>query len=147
MSFNIVLQRNKSEKIRMDKSLTNITTLSGTLKQETSIVDPVVLVQCNLSDVAQCNYATISAFDRKYFVTDIVSVRNGLVEIHMHVDVLTTYKSQLKDCTGITKRQQKKWNLYLNDGSFKVYQNPKVLTKSFPSGFNTMEFVLAVAGD
>lgn len=147
MSFTVVLQKNKSEKNRMNKSLSKIMSVSGTLKAETSLIDPIILVNCNLEDVAQCNYATISAFKRKYFVTDIISVRHGLVEMRLHVDVLTTYKSQLGNCTGVTKRQEKKWNLYLNDGSFKIYQNPKVLTKSFPHGFSTMEFVLAVAGD
>ena len=46
----------------------------------------------------------------------------------------------------IVKRQENRWNLYLDDGSFKVYQNPMVLTKAFPQGFTTQEFVLAVAG-
>ena len=146
MSFSIILQRNNSEVNKVDKSLTTITTMTGTLKNETSIIDPVILFEASLSDLKNCNYCTISDFGRSYFVNNIRSIRNGLVELTCHVDVLSTYKSQIRQQFAIVKRQQENWNLYLNDGSFKVYQNPMVLTKQFPAGFTTPSFVMAVAG-
>lgn len=147
MSFDIVLQRNESEKNRMDKTLTNIATVSGTLKAETSIIDPVILIECNLADYVNCNYMTIATFGRSYFVDNIRSIRNGLVEFSCHVDVISSFKTQIRSNKAIIRRQENKWNLYLNDGTFKTYQNPNVLTKEFPSGFSTLEFVLAVAGN
>lgn len=146
MAFNIVLQTNNSDKNVLDKSLTNIATISGTLKNETSIINPVILISGNLSTYVNCNYMTISTFGRSYFVTDIRSIRNGLIEVSGHVDVLTSYKNQIRENTGIIHRQENLWNLYLNDGAFRVYQNPIVLTKEFSTGFSTPEFVLAVAG-
>ena len=146
MSFDIILQRNHSEPIRLDKSITNISTVSGTLKDGTSLIDPVIRIQCSLSDVANCNYMTISTFGRSYFVRDIRSLTNNIVEFTCHVDVLSTYKNGIRSNTGITRRQENQWNLYLNDGSLKVYQNPYVITKEFPSGFSTQEFVFAIAG-
>lgn len=146
MSFSIVLQRNASENNKVDKTLTTITTMTGTLKNETSIIDPVIMFEASLSDLKNCNYCTISNFGRSYFVNNIRSVRNGLVELSCHVDVLSTYKSQIRQQFALVKRQENNWNLYLNDGSFKVYQNPMVLTKLFPSGFTSLQFVLAVAG-
>lgn len=146
MAFNIVLQKNNSENNRVTKSVDTILTVSGVLKEETSIIDPVIKIECDLAAVTGCNYLSIPAFGRSYFVNDIRSIRNGLVEFSCHVDVLSTYAEQIKNNTGIIKRQENEWNLYLNDGTFKVYQNPNVLTKAFPSGFTTQEFVLAVAG-
>lgn len=146
MAFTISLQVNSSERERLTKSLSEIMTVSGVLKSETSIIDPVIMIECDLSDVVNCNYMTIPAFGRSYFVNNIRSIRNGLVEFSCHVDVLSTYASAIRANRAIVRRQQNNWNLYLNDGSFKVYQNPKVLTKAFPSGFTTQEFVLAVAG-
>lgn len=146
MSFSIMLQRNASEKNKVDKTLTSITTMTGTLKNETSIIDPVIFFEASLSDLKNCNYCTISEFGRSYFVNNIRSIRNGLVELTCHVDVLSTYKSQIRQQFALIKRQENYWNLYLNDGSFKVYQNPMVLTKLFPSGFTSPHFVLAVAG-
>lgn len=146
MAFNIVLQRCTSEKNRLTKSLTAIATVSGTLKNETSIINPVFLVEGDVSNYVRCNYLTVQAFSRSYFVTDIKTVRNGVFEITCHVDVLSTYASGIRSNFAIIKRQENSWNLYLNDGTFKIYQNPNVLTKPFPSGFNTRQFVLAVAG-
>lgn len=146
MAFNITLQVNKSERERLSKDIDAITTVSGVLKTETSIIDPVIMIECDLDAVVNCNYMTIPAFGRSYFVNNIRSIRNGLVEFSCHVDVLSSFASAIRGNTAIIKKQENDWNLYLNDGSFKVYQNPNVLTKAFPSGFTTQEFVLAVAG-
>ena len=146
MAFSIVLQVNNSERERLSKDITNILTVSGVLKEDTSIIDPVIMIECDLNTVKNCNYMTISTFGRSYFVKNIRSIRNGLVEFSCHCDVLSTFASEIRENTAIIKKQENDWNLYLNDGSFKVYQNPLVLTKEFPSGFTTQEFVLAVAG-
>lgn len=146
MSFNITLQRNNSERNRLTKELSDLMTVSGNLKAETSIIDPVIMIECELSAVTGCNYMTIPTFGRSYFVNNIRSIRTGLVEFSCHVDVLSSFASEIRGNIAIVRKQENNWNLYLNDGSFKVYQNPNVLTKAFPSGFTTQEFVLAVAG-
>lgn len=146
MAFDIILQVNKSEKNKVTKTLTEIMTVSGVLKSETSIIDPVIMISCELSDVTKCNYMTIGSFGRSYFVNNIRSIRSGLVEFSCHVDVLSSFADSIRENTAIIRKQESKWNLYLNDGSFKVYQNPMVLTKAFPSGFTNQKFVLAVAG-
>lgn len=146
MAFDILLQQNNSERNRLTKEISDLFTVSGELKTETSIIDPVIMIECDLPAVTGCNYMSIPAFGRSYFVNNIRSIRTGLVEFSCHVDVLSSFAEQIKKNTAIVRRQENNWNLYLNDGSFKVYQNPNVLTKAFPSGFTTQEFVLAVAG-
>lgn len=147
MAFNITLQINSSDKNSFDKNLTNIATLSGVLKGNTSIVDPVITFDGNISNYVNCNYMSIPSFGRSYFVNNITSIRNGVFEISAHVDVLSSFKTQIRENAAIIRRQENDWNLYLNDGVFKVYQNPIILTKEFPTGFSTPEFVLAVAGN
>lgn len=146
MSFTIALQSNSSPKNQLDKSLTGVLSVTGTLKDGTSVIDPVILVKTPLSTLVNANYMTISAFGRSYFITDIRSIRNDLVEISGHVDVLSTYAAGIRGNDAIIYRQENDWNLYLDDGSFQVYKNPSVLTRPFPSGFSSLEFVLAVAG-
>lgn len=146
MAFQVLLQTNNSEKNKLDKDLATISTISGTLKNETSIVDPVILIEVDLTNLINCNYMTIPSFGRSYFVTNIRSIRRNLVEVSAHVDVLSSFASQIRNNVAIVRRQENRWNLYLNDGVFKVYQNPMVLTREFPNGFSTFEFVLAVAG-
>lgn len=146
MAFDIILQKNKSEMNKLTKEIENIMTVSGTLKSDTSVIDPIIMIECDLSTVTNCNYMTISAFGRSYFVNNIRSIKTGLVEFSCHVDVLSSFADSIKTNTAIVRKQENNWNLYLNDGTFKVYQNPIVLTKAFPSGFTHQEFVLAVAG-
>lgn len=146
MAFQVLLQTNNSEKNKLDKDLATISTISGTLKNETSIIDPVILIEVDLTNLINCNYITIPVFGRSYFVTNIRSIRRNLVEVSAHVDVLSSFASQIRNNVAIVRRQENRWNLYLNDGVFKVYQNPMVLTREFPTGFSTFEFVLAVAG-
>lgn len=146
MSFSVAIKRNNSENNKVDKSTNTITTLTGTLREGTSIINPTILVECSMSNIKTANYMTISDFGRSYFITDIKSIRNGILEISGHVDVLSTYSSAIKSCKAIVHRQANDWNLYLNDGSLRVYQNSDVVTKSFPNGFTTQEIVLAVAG-
>lgn len=144
--FDISFYVNSSEKNKVDKTLTLITTISGVLKESTSIIDPVIVIEGSLSAFTGCNYMQIETFDRSYFVNNIRSISNGLIEISAHVDVLSTYKNAIRRNQAIIRKQQNTWNLYLNDGSLRVYQDPEIIVKTFPSGFTKQEFVLAVAG-
>lgn len=148
MSFSIILQNNSSPANKIGKELANVKTLSGTLKHETSVIDPTIIIESNSLDeiVSNINYMTISSFGRSYFINKITSIRNNVWEISAHVDVLESFKDEILNNTGIISRQQNKWNLYLDDGVFKCYQNPTVTVKEFPSGFSGQELVLAVAG-
>lgn len=147
MAFNIVFKKNLSEANKVDKVFyDNGLSLSGTLKDSTSIIDPIIIVSGTLTDFAGYNYMTIDSFNRSYFITDMISITNTLIEVHAHVDVLSTYKAGIRSNSAIIKKQQNSFNKYLNDGTFKTYQNPKIVTKNFPAGFNTQEFVLAIAG-
>lgn len=146
MSFNIIIQRNNSEQKQLDKVVKNLFTISGNLRNSSSVVDPIIIIETdvNLSDA---NYMTINSFNRKYFITDIVSVGLNRWEIHAHVDVLASFKDEIRGSSAVLKRQQNKWNLYLDDPMYKTYQNPRILTKEFPSGFTGSDFILAVAGN
>lgn len=147
MSFNIRLMYNKSADNVAEKDFETVDTLTGTLKNETSITQPSILIEYE-GALQDCNYFYIPQFQRYYFITDIKSVRTDLWQISGRCDVLTTaWKlSNLKKCSGITRKQEKKNNLLLNDGSFKVYQDPIITTELFPSGFNSFSYILAVAG-
>lgn len=151
MSFTITFSINNSENYRLYKDLTAITTLTGVLKAATSILTPTILIENipsdTISTITTSNYAYIEAFNgRKYFITDIRLMKNNLIEIDMRCDVLSTYADEILQQKAIIKRQENKWNLYLNDGSLQVYQNQIILTEPFPSGFTAQEYVLSVAG-
>ena len=70
---------------------------------------------------------------------------NGTLTVF--VDVLMTYKPQIKAHSAIISRQENLWNLYLPDGeTFKTEQGMLVVQKEFPYGFTNGEsFILLAA--
>lgn len=142
----IKLQKNNSENVRMDKSIVDILELNGTLRSECSIINPIVLIECEESKIIQSNYVTIPKFNRSYFIVNVTLVRNNIYEISLHCDVLSSFKNEIRNCDGIIGKNENKYNLYIDDGTFKVYSNPVITTKLFPQGFTTQSFVLTVAG-
>ena len=144
----IKLYTNNSDKIVVDKSITQMgNDVSGTLREDCSVIDPVIKIEAPASfDLTSCNYAYITEFGRYYYINNIVCVGN-LFELHMHVDVLMTYKSAIRTNTAVISRQEKYYNLYLQDGVFKQQSNPHYEIKKFPSGFSSFNLILAVSGD
>ena len=103
-----------------DKDFTTIDTLTGTLKEETSITNPTIRISYN-GALQNVNYFYVPQFQRYYFVTDIRSIRNNIWDISGHCDVLTTALklSNLGDCMGITKKQENKKVPVLHCGDYK----------------------------
>ena len=141
----IKLYKNLSAVNTIGKTLTEESVRTGTLKDGGSVLSPsVVLTGENLSGF---NYAYIPQFSRYYFIKEITSVKSGLWEISMRVDVLETYKDSIKANTAILKRQEKIWDMYINDEKFKAESTNKTATIMFPQNhFNTVNFILTVAG-
>lgn len=145
----IELGTNSSENNKLTKSVSYTQTLNGSLKNESDIVRPEIFVE-GLTNIKNINYMRINEFGRVYFVDDITIVRDNLFMIHAHCDVLSSFASQIRSNSAIIKKQENYYNLYLDDGTFKVYQNAKVGILNFngPSfGGENSKFILAVAGD
>ena len=142
----LILYTNNSDKRVVTKSLTELVTLEGTLREDCSIVDPVITVQgLNNALAAKCNYAKIAQFGRYYFVNDII-FKGNLFELHLHSDVLASFQTELKSLEAVVARQENNYNLYLNDGMFKTYADPNISIFQFPNGFDTFQYILSVAG-
>lgn len=148
MGFTVDLLNNQSPVEMVDKTLdTGITISDVVLKRDTSILKPILHVATD-ADIIGYNYMYISSFNRYYFIDDIVSVGNERWEISAHVDVLQTYKDQILEQIAVIKRQQSKYNTYLNDPEWKVYAYEQRWAKKFPTaGFNkALHFILTTAG-
>ena len=70
--------------------------VSGVLLDGTSITNPVVTIEQNSTyDIRDYNYAKISVFNRYYFITNITTDKNLWI-LTMAVDVLATYKDDIR---------------------------------------------------
>ena len=147
MSFNIKFMYNNEPMNKINKTPTEIFTLSGTLKDESSVVDPVIIIERD--DPLDANYAYIEAFNRYYYIKDITSVRNGVWRITMHTDVLKTFAEGILNSPCIVAKSSSRFNLYLNDADYKCLQCDIVMSKMFPSGFTISDsrYVAVILGD
>lgn len=146
MSFIISFMQNNDPANKITKNPTAIVgeSYEGQLVEGTSIIDPAILIQT--SSVPTGNYAYIEAFHRYYFVRNIESVKNSLWKITLHVDPLKSFANEILSNTAVVARSTDTFNLYLNDPRYKAYADPLVLTRRFPYGFTTFQFVLALLG-
>lgn len=142
----ILLYKNTSESIRVDKTLTNEYEFTGTLKEGTSVINPIV--NLNAFNLSTYNYAYIPSIDRYYYITDIKSVKYGLWEVSMHVDVLMSFKSAMRSSLAIIKSTEEPYkNVYMNHNSWATEVKDKTDIISFSGGLNTNgEYILITAG-
>lgn len=143
----ITFYTNTSNEKVVSKQLTQVIQLTGTMRESCEIESPVFTVAGDLAQLLPCNYFYITEFGRYYYMTKKPKIlRTGLYEISGAVDVLMSFKDQIRASNAIIKKQTYKNNTLLNDGSFKVYQNTETVTKQFPNGFSGTTYVLMIAG-
>lgn len=132
------------------KSVTTIATATGVLRNGATVTDPVIEIESSLANdiIGRVNYARIELWHRYYYVTGIKMDIDGLWLISMHVDVLMSYSAQIKLQNAVLARQERRRNMYLDDGWFMTYSRIDVNTVYFSneSPFSAEEFVLVLAG-
>lgn len=79
------------------------------------ILNPVLIVDIDQLDYANVNYCIIEEFNRRYFITSVVPTSAKRLELTCHVDVLSTYEEQIRDCELIAARSTNNVNYYLHD--------------------------------
>lgn len=145
MAFNVVLMNNQEELNKISKNPVTVETVSGVLRDECDIVDPVIEIQY-AGTLSNVNYARVEELHRWYFINKIESVRNGLWRIYCHCDVLKTYSEGILGTECVVARSQSKYNLFLNDSAFKVYANPRLQVINFPNKFTGESYILVMKG-
>ena len=145
--MNITFYRNNSEYNTIKKDIQELLSFTGTLRSDSSIIDPIITVEVTSNVVPTINYCYISEFERYYFVNNITAIRNYLWEFSMHVDVLMTYADAILENYAIIQRNANEFDLLLNDGIFVTQQKPRKSAHQFPNGFTHHDYVLAIAGN
>ena len=135
----IILYNNYSENNKLDKSIVKIVELQGYLREQTSLINPQILIEFHPEQfdgyvkednqvyvmyngvkitwdsfinkyVLSANYAYIPEFNRYYFINDIISIRQNLWQISLSVDVLMSYKNQILETKAFVARNQNEFN-------------------------------------
>ena len=115
----------------------------------TDILNPVLKVLGGRSD---CNYVKINDFgNRYYFIESVESIAGGHCLLRCHVDVLYTYKTNIKGLTCLVSRNEFKENPYLVDTllpiekQFTVYSKNKGASAVLTAGGIYTYFLVKIA--
>ena len=144
----IKLYKNLSENNVIGKTLTQIKSVEANLKNDVSIINPT-LVLAYTANILNSNYCFIPKFNRYYFIDEIVPITGDRCIVKCRVDVLESFKEDIKSLTVILDKAQSiyKSNKYLDDGSFIVENKDFNTIHNFPNGFNEEgTFILICAG-
>lgn len=145
----IAFEHSNSETNACGKSLTTVAALTGELRQESDLLNPVIDIQGNIESYLTANEVCIPAFNRRYFITEWTAVRKNLFRIYLHCDVLQSFWDSIKSAPCIVERYENQWTLDLNDPYFQVSQDLLMQQLKFTSSFqlSNSSFVLAIAGN
>lgn len=143
----IILYTTASEENRINKVLTTVTTLTGTLREDTNVENPYITIDMTntQTDILKCNYAYITEFGRYYFIIDKKIINNNFIELQLRVDVLKTYATEILNNEVLIERSEFYNEPYIVDNQRMAYNFPMVLTKKFSTGFDSPHYYLTVA--
>ena len=144
----IKLYKNLSENNVIGKTLTQIKSVEANLKNDVSVINPTLVLNYTVN-ILDSNYCFIPKFNRYYFIDEIVPITGDRCIVKCRVDVLESFKEDIKSLTVILDKTQSiyKSNKYLDDGSFVVENKDFNTIYNFPNGFNDEgTFILICAG-
>lgn len=141
----IILYINSSEKNKIGKTLTTVDTLTGAIKQPSSITHPEIVIEYN--NPVSFNYCYIDTFGRYYFVDDVVVMRNNVLKLSLSVDVLESFKTTILAQNVIVDKSYNIKEMYLPDENLLTLVKTKTDIVNFPNGLlESGEFILITAG-
>lgn len=144
----IKLYYNSSDKNVLNKTLTELYTITGNFKRPTDMIHPdVEIVYHPDVDWSNCNYIRCELFHRNYFIDSKTYDTFGNITLHCTCDVLTSHKTLLNNLDIIANRSSSKFNVYQYDSEIPSLEKKVVATQKFPGGFPTGDaLILANCG-
>ena len=149
MSYTLVFKKNLSPVNKVGKTFDSSTaTFSVVLKENTNVFEPTFILQTD-ANLWNYNYIDGSQFSgRQYFIKNVRSIGYNRFEVDAKTDVLETWKNEIKNNTAVIRRQEKLYNLYLDDPYFHVYNYERIQTIEFPdnSFMKSLQYILVTNG-
>ena len=136
------MYRYTGERDVINKTLTNEQTVTGYYKDDTELVNPVLVLDPSYA-VSTANYFIINGM--RYFVNGVTfSQQRQLVQLD--IDHLETYKDQILNNNAILDRSSNKFNAYQVDPDIPSINSNEITVTKFPNGFSGESLILTVAG-
>lgn len=145
-SITISLYTISDDKEHIDKTLGTPTTFNNcTIKEQTSIQDPVIRIQTD-TNLSGFNYAYIDRYNRYYYIRKVETTPTGFWVLSLHSDVLMSRKAQIRALPGTITRSETLYNGYLYDTEYKALAGREVYTRAFPNALIDNALILITTG-
>ncbi len=139
----IYLYNNESPRNKITKSITLLSTLTGTLKGETNVVSPIIRIDNSTFPVF--NYAYIPDFGRYYYLRDVKEIRANIWDISLISDPLMSFN--INSVSGMVVESEHNGSNYLEHRHFIRNVKTKTDIITFSNGLlNSGEYILITAG-
>lgn len=131
----IELYKVLNEKNKINKQTSGGVSFEGTLREGCDVVNPVIRLEAAVDSICGFNYAYIPEFKRYYYINNTSSLRTGLSQLSLTVDVLTTFKETVLNSNCIITRSSKTGDAIhsLPDDRYPVKQSETTHTITFSS--------------
>lgn len=119
------------ENEKIDKSLGQGVSFSGSLIEDTDILNPVVVIETSTNLVGY-NYAYIDTTNRYYYM-HVVCLPDSRFRCIMNVDPLKSFKAAILNCIGTLKKTEDMthYDLDIYDGDIKVEQGRAIKVSAY----------------
>ena len=147
----VTLYKNTSDKRNLNKVISEIKSVSATAKGDINIISPTLIIQYFNTDF---NYCYISELNRFYYVNSLTLLTGQRMQINLSVDVLMTYKEEIKNLTVNVLRYENIEPTFLSDSRIPLFSDTVQKVIEFPENIfnlespseNSKNFLLTVAG-
>ena len=142
----VILYNNKSDNNVVNKQIVRIKNMSNVIiKENSSIINPVFIIKNVINQkIIKSNYLFSDDFNRYYYINNIVAINGGMFELHCSVDVLYTYKNEIKRLTTLIDRQENVFNNYIVDNELPLRCERKLDVKKIGTISPNISYVLTV---
>lgn len=128
----LILYNNISDKRKLNKTITQLSTVEIKLKNENEIVNPTVILSAAYLPPS-ANYAYIATLKRYYYINGQRILPGNQLELNLSVDVLMSFKDIIKNSVVVARRSGNNYNKMLPD-MIPLQANRNVLYRKFAGG-------------
>ena len=144
--MNIILYNTNSPKNKLDKTLTQIASITGESNESIGKVNTsFILSKDHIANVKNSNYMYSDVTGKYYFIIDY-EIKNQTIKLIAKQDVLMNFKTAIRSNTCTVSRNQNIANAYLYDNGYQLKAYNIVATRPFPSGLTTESIILMTIG-
>lgn len=143
-STSVTFYNNSSDNNVLNKSISSTTSATVVFKEDVDLIEPVLILQNN-SYIQASNY--MQMLGRYYYITSIECMPGNLLKVKASVDVLMSYRDQIRANSAIITRNANNVNTYLPDSKMRITSYTTVNTIQASAGFsNSLKYYLLAIG-